>query len=43
MDELVRRTKLPAEKVSATAMALRIKGFIRFLPGNRIAEAARGR
>ncbi len=43
MDELVRRTKLPAGKVSATAMALRIKGFIRFLPGNRIAEAARGR
>ena len=36
MDELVRLTKLPAEKVSALAMSLRIKGFVRFLPGNRI-------
>ena len=35
-DELVRLTKLPAEKVSALAMSLRIKGFVRFLPGNRI-------
>ena len=36
LDELVRLTKLPAEKVSALAMSLRIKGFVRFLPGNRI-------
>ena len=36
MDELVRLTKLPPEKVSALAMSLRIKGFVRFLPGNRI-------
>ena len=36
LDELVRRTKLPAEKVGALAMSLRIKGFVRFLPGNRI-------
>jgi DNA processing protein len=36
MDELVRLTKLPVEKVNALAMSLRIKGFVRFLPGNRI-------
>ena len=36
LDEVVRRTKLPAEKVSALAMSLRIKGFLKFLPGNRI-------
>ena len=36
LDELVRLTRLPAEKVSALAMSLRIKGFVRFLPGNRI-------
>lgn len=36
-DELVRKTKLPAEKVNALVMELRIKGFVRFLPGNRVA------
>jgi len=36
MDELVRRTKLPVEKVNALAMSLRLKGFVKFLPGNRI-------
>jgi len=36
IDELVRRTKLPVEKVNSLAMSLRIKGFLRFLPGNRI-------
>ena len=37
--ELVRRTKLPVEKVNAISMSLRIKGFVRFLPGNRLAPA----
>lgn len=37
IDELVRKTKLPVAKVNALALALRIKGFVRFLPGNRIA------
>ena len=36
IDELVRETKLPVEKVNALAMSLRLKGFVRFLPGNRI-------
>ena len=36
MDEIVRRTGLGPEKVGALAMSLRIKGFVRFLPGNRI-------
>jgi len=36
IDELVRQTKLPVEKVTALAMELRIKGFVKFLPGNRI-------
>lgn len=36
IDELVRKTKLPVAKVNALALALRIKGFVRFLPGNRI-------
>lgn len=36
LDELVRRTKLPVAKVNALAMSLRIKGFVKFLPGNRI-------
>ena len=43
MDELVRLTKLPPEKVSALAMSLRIKGFVRFLPGNRISPLTAGR
>ena len=37
MDELVRRTNLPAEKVRSLSMGLRIKGIANFLPGNRIA------
>ena len=36
IDDLVGLTHLPVEKVSAVAMELRIKGFVRFLPGNRI-------
>jgi len=36
VDELVRTTGLPAVKVNSLAMALRIKGFVKFLPGNRI-------
>ena len=36
LDELVRTTGLAAAKVNALAMSLRIKGFVRFLPGNRI-------
>jgi len=36
LDELVRKTKLPVAKVNALAMSLRIKGFVKFLPGNRI-------
>lgn len=39
IDELVRNTKLPVEKVNALVMMLRIKGFVRFLPGNRVATA----
>ena len=37
IDDLVGLTHLPVEKVSSIAMELRIKGFVRFLPGNRIA------
>ena len=36
IDDLVRLTRLPVERVSSVAMELRIKGFVRFLPGNRI-------
>lgn len=36
IDELVRLTKLDVTKVNALAMALRLKGFVKFLPGNRI-------
>ena len=36
IDELANKTKLPVGRVSALAMELRIKGFVRFLPGNRI-------
>ena len=39
LDELVAATGLPVARVQALAMALRIKGFVRFLPGNRIAPA----
>ena len=37
IDELVRKTKLSVDRVNALAMSLRIKGFIRFLPGSRVA------
>ena len=37
VDELVRKTKFPVDKVNALTMSLRLKGFIRFLPGNRVA------
>ena len=37
MDVLVRRTGLPAEKVNALCMSLRLKGRVRFFPGNRVA------
>ena len=37
MDVLIRRTGLPAEKVNALCMSLRLKGRIRFFPGNRVA------
>ena len=36
IDELVRKTKLSVDRVNALAMSLRLKGFIRFLPGNRV-------
>lgn len=37
MEKLVALTGLPAEKVSALSMALRLKEKVRFLPGNRVA------
>ena len=37
IDDLVLKTFLPVQEVSRIAMSLRIKGFVRFLPGNRIA------
>jgi len=36
IDDLVRKTKLSVGKVNALAMSLRLKGFVKFLPGNRI-------
>ena len=43
IDELVRKTKLSVDRVNALVMSLRIKGFIRFLPGNRVALLTRKR
>ena len=43
VDELVRKTRFPVDKVNALAMSLRLKGFIRFLPGNRVALLTRKR
>ena len=43
VDELIRSTRLPAERVNAVVMGLRIKGFVRFLPGNRVAAMGKGR
>lgn len=39
LDRLAFRTKLPSTVVGATAMSLRLKKLIRFLPGNRVALA----
>lgn len=39
LDRLASLTKLPVLKVNSLAMTLRVKGFVRFLPGNRIALA----
>lgn len=39
IDELSRLTKLPVAKVNSVVMTLRVKGFVRFLPGNRVAPA----
>lgn len=36
LDELVRETKLSVARVNSLAMQLRLKGFVRFLPGNRL-------
>lgn len=38
LDDLARATKLSPARVNALAMELRVKGFVRFLPGNRIAS-----
>lgn len=38
MEDLVAKTRLPAAKVNALAMMLRLKGLVRFLPGNRISR-----
>ncbi len=37
MDDLIRATGLPAAKVNALCMTLRIRGRVRFFPGNRVA------
>ncbi len=37
MDHLVEKTNLDAAKVASLCMALRLKGRVRYLPGNRIA------
>ena len=36
-DDLVRRTGLSAAKVNALCMTLRVKGRLRYFPGNRVA------
>ena len=37
IDELVRKTRLPVSKVNALCMTLRLKGRVRYFPGNRVA------
>ena len=37
MDKLVELTGLPPQKVRSLSMTLRLKGRVRFLPGNRVA------
>ena len=39
LDELARRAGLSAAAVNSVVMGLRIKGFVKFLPGNRVALA----
>ena len=39
LDELARKSGLSAASVNAVVMGLRIKGFVKFLPGNRVAPA----
>ena len=41
MDKLVETTGLAAAKVSSICMTLRLKGRVRFLPGNRVATVLR--
>ena len=41
IDELVRKTKLPVDRLNSLVISLRIKGFLRFLPGNRVALLTR--
>ena len=43
VDELVGKTKLPVDRVNALTLSLRVKGFLRFLPGNRVALLTRKR
>ncbi len=37
IDDLVRKTHLPAARVNSLCMTLRMKGRVRFFPGNRVA------
>lgn len=37
VDELVQKTRFSVSKVNSLVMTLRVKGFVRFLPGNRVA------
>ena len=39
IDMVAREAKLPMEKVNALLVGLRLKGRVRFLPGNRVALA----
>ena len=41
LDDLVELTGLPIETINAVALKLRLKGFVRFLPGNRISLLTR--
>ena len=36
IDDLVRKTGLKIDKVNSLVMTLRLKGFLKFLPGNRV-------
>ncbi|MBQ5795607.1 MAG: DNA-protecting protein DprA, partial [Kiritimatiellae bacterium] len=37
LDDLVRQTGLSAAKVNSLCMTLRVKGRLRYFPGNRVA------